>query len=460
MSALVQAPKLSLQQTLSPQMRQSLQILQTPLMELKTLVAAEMALNPALEEELHPSPSHTEELPLTDKGPSPLEEEWNTYYVQSTPEAQQQRHQFLINSLTEPSTVQRFLGEQIRGMGMDRCDIPIATWIIGNINESGYLEASVEEIARLVRTDRQKVEAVLARIQTLEPAGIAARDLRECLLLQLQRQKKGNSLESKIVASHLEDLGGRKFTHISKKLRVSLSEVHQAAEFIARLDPKPGQAFAETPAPPIVPEIIVEQEEGKETEYRVSLNNDDLPRLRINALYKELLSQSQHPLEVRSYIRDKIRAGRFFISSIQQRQETILQIAQQIVAHQLEFLKNGPASLRPMTMAQMAQAVGLHEATISRAIAGKYMATPQGVFEMKYFFTFGYHTAEGPAVSSVIVRNALLEIIHKEDPANPWSDQEIADLLKEYGLPLIGRRTVTKYRDQLAILPSHLRKKI
>ncbi len=454
MSGMEQIQKFALQQTLSPQMRQSLQILQAPLMELKGLAVTEMMANPTLEEE---PPSESEESSLSDKELSSLEDEWNTYYVQSTtPSDAEQRHQFLINSLTETNTLQRFLAEQVEWMGMGKEDKRIAAWIVGNIDEAGYLEASVEEIARSARVDMAKIEEILNRIQTLEPAGIAARNLRECLLLQLQRQKREESLENRIIASHLEALGRRKLAEIAKALQVPLSEVSKAADRIGHLNPKPGRIFADPSELSVIVDVIIEK--GEDGEYCIFLNNDDLPRLRINSSYKELLSQSGSSLEVRDYIREKVRGGRFFIRSIQQRQETILEIARQIVSRQRDFLENGLESLRPMTMGQVAQAVGLHETTVSRAVSGKYMGTPQGVFEMKYFFTSGYQTAKGESVSNESVRKAVSEMVNNEDPSQPWSDQDMVALLKEKGLP-IARRTVAKYREQLSILPSHLRKK-
>ncbi len=454
MSEMKQVQGLTLQQVLSPQMRQSLQILQASHMELKGLAATEMMLNPILEEEVPQDSGDS----LPDKELSRLEDEWNTYYVQSaaSPDAQQ-RHQFLVDSLTEVNTLQRLLSKQLGWLEMSKEDMPIAAWIIGNIDETGYLEASVEEIARLAHVDVARVENVLGQIQTLEPPGVAARNLRECLLLQLQRQKKEDGLESQMIKFHLEALGRRKLPEIAKALHVPLVEVSKAADRIARLNPKPGLSFTDASEPSVAVDVVVEK--GEEGEYRVVLNNSELPRLRINAAYKELLSQPENDLEVRDYVREKIRSGRFFIRSIQQRQETLLAVAQQIVNRQQEFFENGPGSLRPMTMAQIAEAVGLHETTVSRAVSGKYMATPQGTFEMKYFFTSGYQTTEGEAISNESVRSAISEIVSKESPYKPWSDQEMATLLKEKGLP-IARRTVTKYREQLSILPRHLRKKL
>ena len=449
-----QVTGLALQQVLSPQMRQSLQILQASLMELKGLAATEMMLNPVLEEEF---PKDLED-PLSVKELSRLEDEWNTYYVQSAASSDApQRHQFLVASITEANTLQRLLGNQLGWIEMSKEDMSIATWIIGNIDETGYLEASVEEISHLAHVDITRVENVLRRIQTLEPPGVAARDLRECLLLQLRRQKKEDALEGQIVKFHLEALGRRKLSEIAKALHVPLAEVSKAAERITHLSPKPGLSVTDASEPSVAVDVMVEKDE--DGEYRVVLNNSELPRLRVNAAYKELLFQPKNDLEVRDYLREKIRSGRFFIRSIQQRQETLLAVAQQIVNRQYEFLEKGPGSLRPMTMAQIAKAVGLHETTVSRAVSGKYMATPQGTFEMRYFFTSGYQTPEGGAISNESVRNVISELVSKESPYKPWSDQEMATLLKEKGLP-IARRTVAKYREQLSILPRHLRKKL
>ena len=296
---------------------------------------------------------------------------------------------------------------------------------------------------------------MLEVVQSFHPVGVAARDLRECLLIQLRRIGKEHSLEYRIVDRHLEDLGKHRIPEIARRLGTTTENVQRAANFIATLDPRPGQIFAPDPNNYVLPDVTVEKISG---EWQVSLNGDQIPRLRISNTYKDLMSQEGNGNEVKDYIRDKIRSGKFLIKSIHQRQQTISNIAHEIVARQRDFLDQGPSALRPLTMVQIAEAVGVHETTVSRAISGKYMATPHGVFEIKYFFTPGYQTADGEAMSNTSVKGTLAELVRGEDPHNPLSDKEIVEILVERGIP-IARRTVAKYRTELNILPSNMRKR-
>jgi RNA polymerase sigma-54 factor len=447
-----QVAGMALQQTLSPQMQQSLNILQAPLTELRQLVDSELRANPALEE----VPPEKPGLPEAETS-SPLEEQWNEYYAQRstsepwTKEALERRQHFL-DSQVRPPTLSEHLLEQLHTAAWPREDAQIAVEIIGNLDGGGYLRAGLEEIASSLDVMPQEVERVLEKVQQFDPPGVAARNLSECLLQQLKAQGRQYSTESRIVRHHLDELGRKRLGDIAKALHIEIPEVQHAAEVIARLDPAPGRAFAEDTNQIVTPEVIVERDGD---DYTVNLNSDEIPRLRISDSYKDMLTGNSK--EVRDYLRDKIRGGNFFIRSIQQRQQTILNIAREIVSRQREFFDLGPAHLRPMRMGQVAEAVGVHETTVSRAAAGKYMATPQGIFEMKYFFTHGYTNADGEGVSNESVRQAIAQIVKEESSTRPYSDQEIVKLLADRGLP-VARRTVAKYREQLGILPSNLRK--
>jgi RNA polymerase sigma-54 factor len=302
---------------------------------------------------------------------------------------------------------------------------------------------------------KENFDRLLALIQSFYPAGVGARDLRECLLIQLQRQEKENTIEYKIVAEHMEDLGKRRFPEIARQLNISVEEVQRAAEKIARLNPRPGQVFAAAPQNYVLPDVTVEKVDG---DYQIILNDEQIPHLRISNLYKDIIAQGNNGSEVKDYIRDKIRSGKFLIRSIHQRQQTISNIAHQIVSRQRDFLEHGPSHLKPLTMGEIADAIGVHETTVSRAVSGKYMATPQGVFEMKYFFTSGYQTATGESLSNTSVKEAILDLVKHENGNAPFSDQQIVEILNERGIP-IARRTVAKYRDELNILPSNMRRK-
>ncbi len=456
MAGMEQYQGLALQQTLSPQMQQSLNILQAPLMELRQMVAAEMQVNPVLEEERRESAEAPEPAAAE---PGGLETEWTEYFSQRassepwTAEALERRQHF-FDSQTKPQTLQQHLLEQMAGSALDVAERGVAMVIIGNVDDRGYLRSTLEEIASQSGCSLELAEKVLGMVQAFDPAGVAARDLAECLLIQLQRTGRQYSLESRIVQHHLEELGRRKLPDIARHLRVTVDDVQEAAEAIANLEPRPGRPFSGEDEQTILPDVVVERD--GET-YVVSLNDSEIPALRIGDDYKDMLSQPASNREVRDYLREKIRGGRFFIKCIQQRQQTLLNISKEIIERQRMFFDEGPAHLRPMTMSQVAAAVGVHETTVSRAVSGKYMSTPRGLFELKYFFTSGYTTSEGQSVSNESVRQSIAEIVKGEDPRKPLSDQDIVALMTDQGVK-IARRTVAKYREQLNILPSHLRK--
>lgn len=456
MAGMEQIQGLALQQTLSPQMQQSLHILQAPLMELRQLVTAELEANPTLEEE----PREVAREPEDEESQRPgLTDQWNEYYAQRatsepwTADAQARRQHF-FDSQTKAPTLQQHLLDQMNGSEISSQNRGIALVIIGNIDDQGYLRATVAEMASQAGGLEEEVEKVIEMVQGFDPAGVAARDLSECLFIQLRRSGRQYSLESRIVQHYLEELSRRKLPEIARLCHVSLADVQNAAESIARLEPRPGRPFSAEDEQTILPDVIVERDGD---DYVVSLNDDEIPSLRIGDRYKDMLSQAAGDREVRDYLRDKIRGGRFFIRCVQQRQHTLLNIAREIVDRQRDFFDLGPAHLRPMTMSKVAQAVGVHETTVSRAVSGKYLASPRGLFELKYFFTSGYTTNNGEAVSNESVRQAIAEIVRTEDSKHPLSDQDIVAMLSERGLP-IARRTVAKYREQIGILPSHLRK--
>jgi RNA polymerase sigma-54 factor len=373
----------------------------------------------------------------------------------SSREAQEKR-QFLFDSIPVQDTLQQNLIGQLNQSVLSGSDRKAAELVIGNMDDNGFLQSTPEEMALNSGIPREDFEKMLALIQSFYPPGVGARDLRECLLIQLQRQEKDNTLEYKIVSEHMEDLGRRRFPEIARRMGVSVEDVQKAANNIARLNPRPGQVFAAAPQNYVLPDVIVEKVDG---EYQITLNNEQIPHLRISNLYKDIIASGNNQSgEVKDYIRDKIRSGKFLIRSIHQRQQTIFNIAQQIVSRQRDFLEHGPSHLKPMIMREVADAVGVHETTVSRAVSGKYMATPQGVFEMKYFFTSGYQTATGESLSNISVKQAILDLVKHENGSAPLSDHEMVEILGERGIP-IARRTVAKYRDELNILPSHMRRK-
>lgn len=449
---------LALQQTLSPQMQQSLHLLQAPLLELRQLVATELAANPVLEEEL-PSVRESGDDPerLDAEAPkSERAEEWNEYLVQRepwTPEAGE-RWQYFLDSQTRPPTLQQHLLAEIGSMNLTPREQGIALSVVGNIDAQGYLRATDAEISAQAGSALEEAAQMVRKVQTLEPAGVGARDLSECLFLQLHRRGGTHELALRIVADHLENLGRRKYAAMAKDLQVSVTEVQNAAKTISQLEPRPGRPFSSGEEPMILPDVTVAWDGD---DLVVSIDESELPALRIGSSYKDMLAEPGSKGEVRDYLRDKIRSGRFFLRCLEQRQQTLLNISREIVARQRAFFELGTAHLQPLTMSRVAEAVGVHETTVSRAVAGKYMTTPRGLFELKYFFTAGYTTESGDAISNESVRQAIAEMIRLEPPESPLSDHTLHKRLAERGWP-IARRTVAKYREQLEIPPSHLRK--
>ncbi len=464
MAGLSQTQSLSQQQVLAPQLQQSLQILQVPMLELRNLIQQEIETNPTIEIEttepsLEDRQREAEEFDKEFEVLRQLDEEWREYMSQNAGYARsaedEERRQFYFDSLVKEETLQQHLLEQLTGNGIEGDDLKVAELIIGNLNDHGFLQSSIEEMAQSSGLSTDDLQRVLDIIQSLHPVGVASRDLRECLLIQLHRLGKEHSLEFRIIDKHLDDLGKHRIPEIARRLSTSVDQVQRAANFIGTLDPKPGQIFTADPNNYVLPDVSIEKVSG---EWNILLNGDQIPHLRISNTYKDLMAQDGNGTEVKDYIREKIRSGKFLIKSIHQRQQTISNIAHEILARQKDFFESGPSALKPLTMVQIADAVGVHETTVSRAISGKYMATPHGVFEIKYFFTPGYQTADGETLSNTSVKGSIAELVKAEDTSNPLSDKEIVEMLTARGIP-IARRTVAKYRTELNILPSNMRKR-
>ncbi len=459
---------MSQQLKLSPQLQQSLHILQAPIQELQQIVRQEMVENPVLEAEtpeisLESEPSEErveEDFDEEFSRLSQLDEEWRTYLSQSAgankpprTAEDEERRQFLYDSITTPVTLQQHLLEQLQLVDCSEEEHQFAELLIGSLDDRGFLQTGIEDLSLSMGLPIAPLEQAKGIIQSFDPAGVGAEDLRECLLIQLRRSGREHSLEARVVASHLDDLARKRYPQIARKLAVKVEEISRAAEQISMLNPRPAAAFSPAVSQYIAADVTVEKMNDK---FIIQLNDDQLPRLRISNLYKDLMTQGPGT-EVRDYIRQKIQSGKFLIRSIQQRQETIRKICEEIVKRQEDFLRHGPSHLRPMTMAQVAEVVGVHETTVSRAISGKYIATPHGVHEMKYFFTTGYETTSGEQLSKTSVKQALAEIVKAEDPVEPLTDDEIQRRLEARGMK-IARRTVAKYREELNILPVHLRR--
>lgn len=451
---------------IGPQMQQSLQILQAPTLELRQIIQQEIEINPVLElespevslEETAPEdPDSRDDLEVM----SQMDEEWREYWAQSRMQSSnrrsddQERWQYLMDSIVAPTTLQEHLISQLRTAELkDKNLVENIEFLIGNLDDRGFLHTPVDDLSLQHGIPLDDLYAAKEVLQSFDPVGVGADNLRECLLVQLDRLGKNHSLAYRLVDQYLDDLANKRYPILARKLGVPLEQISRAADFISTLDPRPASRFSVSNNNYVTPDIIVERQGGQ---WVPVMNNDDLPHLRLSNAYKDLLSQGSSSGEVRNYIREKIRSGKFLIRSIHQRQQTIHKIAVQILRHQQEFLEKGTSHLRPLNMAQVAEDVGVHETTVSRAIAGKYMATPHGVYELKFFFSHGVKTESGEDLSNTSVKNAIADLIKTEPKNKPLSDDKIAKLLDKQGIK-VARRTVAKYREALNILPSHLRK--
>jgi RNA polymerase sigma-54 factor len=338
-----------------------------------------------------------------------------------------------------------------------REDEEIASLIIGNLNKDGYLQVSVEEIAATVAAPPEKVEHVLALLQTFDPVGVCARDLKECLLIQARYLGFDRTIITEIISEHLSNLEKKNYKAICKALKVSLDEVVSAVNVIKAMEPRPGRQFGDETPQYIIPDIYVYK---MENDFVVVLNDDGMPKLRLNSLFKRSVGRGRRIAgEAEDYIHDKVRSAAWLIKSIHQRQKTIYRVMESILRFQREFFENGIADLKPMVLRDVAQDIGMHESTISRVTTNKYAYTPQGIFELKYFFNSSIKRDEGGAIASASVMEKIRQLIASEDPKRPHSDDKIAQLLKQQNIQ-IARRTVAKYREMMRVLPSNKRKEI
>ena len=466
-----QSLKLTQQPIMTPQLQQAIKLLQLSRMEMMDLVRQEQEENPVLEELATPSveaepletnyetlrtPSEAKETREDDEMPSL---DWRTGRFSSDAKRvdEEEDRPTFENFLTKKATLYDHLLWQIRLSNFDEEECMMATVIIGNLNEDGMLQGSLEEIAAQAGLDLSRMEKVIQKVQGLDPPGVAARDLKECLLLQAQQIYPDDSLVQRIIQGHLDHLGKKNYQLIAKELAISLEEVVRASRLICELDPKPGRAYSDETIPYIIPDVYIYKIGD---EYVVVLNEDGMPKLRINPFYRDILRErTPFTGDAKEYINEKIRSALWLIKSIHQRQRTIYRVTKSIVRFQRDFLDKGVAYLKPMVLKDVAVDVEMHESTISRVTSNKYVHTPQGIFELKYFFNSSINTARGENIASESVKEKIREILSKEDPQKPYSDQELVEILKRQEI-LIARRTVTKYREMLGVLPSTRRKQI
>ncbi len=480
-----QVQKLAQTQVLAPQLRQSLKILQVPAMELRSAILEELQSNPTLEElsmdgvsieeQITPAAEvddHGDLVPEREASKESLEfkddfsvlrkldDDWADLMHQEAGEFEYtsddaKRRQHFFDSVTGETNVYEDLMEQARLQESDPEVLKALEYLIGSLDERGFLTTKSGEIALMGDLSLKKVQEAARLIKSLEPPGIGAENVQECLLIQLRLQKKADSLAARIIEKHWELLLRRRIPDIARKLSVSTDEIQRAIAEIGRLDPAPGRHFSEDINRVVEADVTVYKDEHDE--WQIELNNDYIPRLRISPAYKEILAKGVLKGKDREYLQEKFRSGKFLINSIEQRQQTIERITRELLQFQEDFFEHGSSRLRPLTMNQIAERVGVHETTVSRAIANKYIKTPHGTFEMKYFFTPGYQGEDGQSLSNTSVKERIAKIIESEPPAKPFSDQKIVEILGEEGVT-IARRTVAKYREELGILPTNLRR--
>ncbi len=454
---------LTQQQTLAPQMRKSLEILQAGTLELGQIISQALETNPVLED-------MTESISLddgTDAGAedslaklNETDDDWRDRTIlegKSAPWTQddEERRQRIYDSIVAPKTLQQHLQQQL-DLAMVEPEVrEAALAILGNLDSRGFLDLPVDSLGSRLHIPAVHMNAALKLIQSFDPAGVGASGIAESLLLQLERDSGTNTLEYKIVRDHLEDLARKRQPQIAKALGTSVERIAEAASRIGRLTPNPGGDFDPTENPYVLPDVIIERNTDGHLEAR--LTGENLPNLRINDFYKDMIGKTGLDAKARQFLRDNIRDGRSLIRSISLRQETILAIANKLIEHQAGFFKHGARHMRPLTMNDIADELGMHGTTISRAVAGKYILTPQGLLEMRVFFATGYQTEDGSEVSNGGVREAIQQLVAAENPAKPHSDEALMKALAKQGIT-VARRTVAKYREQLNILPSHLRK--
>ncbi len=456
---------------LTPSLQQAIKLLPMSTLELADLLNQEMVENPLLEEvpteELLPAdpatqPEKTDAEASTQKSETWDDQDFEYFFGDYLDDGYQPRTPQEVkelppieNTLSTASSLSDHLLWQLSLQTDDELLKEIGSAIIGNLDDDGYLVASFDELAAMGPWPIADVERALRLVQSFDPIGVAARDLQESLALQLRHLGLEGTPTEKIVIDHLRLLQNHQVPEIAKKLGLSIDEVKEYVEIIRHLDPKPGSRYNPQPSHYVIPDVYVVK---MEDQYVALLNEEGLPQLRISPTYRRLLDKnSENTTETRAYVKDKFRSALWLIKSVEQRQKTIHKVASSIINFQRDFLDHGIEHLRPLVLRDVANDIGMHESTVSRVVTNKYMHTPQGVFEMKFFFHSGINSSYGESVSSVTIKQRIRKIIEQEDPRKPLSDSKIVGILQREGL-LLARRTIAKYREELKIPTSNQRK--
>jgi RNA polymerase sigma-54 factor len=468
--------KLTQQLIMTPQLQMAIKLLQLSRLELLNTIRKELEENPTLEEETHEvsaeesldgqpdkastDSASTEEVTIKEN----IREDdidWNNYINEYSSsgrthfEAERKESPDFESFIAHKESLRDHLLWQFLMTSPTQEEEKIGSLIVGNLNEDGYLDASLENLATMSGSEPDKIEQVLALMQTFDPTGVCARDLRECLLIQARYYDLDDTIVIKIIENHLNHLENKNYRAIAKSLKISIEDVITAVKVIKGLEPRPGREFAEEEAQYINPDVFVYK---LENEFVILVNDDGMPRLHVNNFYKSAFKEGgTFSDDAKEYIQEKMRSATWLIRSIHQRQKTIYKVMESILKFQRSFFDKGIAYLKPMVLRDVAEDIGMHESTISRVTTNKYVHTPRGIFELKYFFNSSIQRVQGDAIASASVQEKIRQIIESEDPKKPYSDDKISKLLKESNIS-IARRTVAKYREMMRVLPSNKRK--
>lgn len=461
---------------MTPQLQMAIKLLQLSRLELVDMIRQELEENPALEEVQDVSAEdQSDEQPETSPGdtdePSTKEVtfeekirddiDWSNYIDEyNTPgrisfETEEKDTPRFEAFIAQHKSLSDHLLWQLLMTFSTKQEEKIGSLIIGNLNKDGYLDLPVEDIAKTADSTLDEVEQVLSQMQTFDPIGVCARDISECLLIQIKYFKLDDTVVTEIIKNHLKHLENKNYKAICKALKISIESVISAVKIIKGLEPRPGRKFSDDQPLYINPDIYVYK---LDNEFIIMLNDDGLPKLRVNSFYKNtIINGKKIPEKAKDYIQDKMRSAAWLIRSIHQRQKTIFKVMESIVKFQGDFFEKGISCLKPMVLKDVAQDIGMHESTISRVTTNKYAFTPQGIFELKYFFNSSINRIHGGVVASTSVQEKIKQIIGSENSQKPYSDNKIVELLKEANIN-IARRTVAKYREMMKVLPSNKRK--
>ncbi|HXG45187.1 MAG TPA: RNA polymerase factor sigma-54 [Gemmatimonadales bacterium] len=470
---------------INPRLYQAMDMLYMPMMDLQQHLKQELLANPFLElvepeeedvTQAEPTPTKEEE---KEKSKAENDADWEEILLNGFEHPGGVREEYEEKEYTEPVTVETpdlddHLREQLMLLDLTDRQKLLAEEFLGNIKEDGYLGATLEEILEQVnrliqehaertgKTDvplftMSEVEEMLGILQRLDPPGVCARDLRECLLIQLRERKETDTLTYRLVEEAFPDLIAHRWNDLGRRFGVEPAKVQAAADQLARLDPKPGLKYSAGGDGYVIPDLIVEKIDGQ---YKVFLNDNGVPRLRLSRTYQELARDKKRlTQEQREFIASRMNSANWLIQAIEQRRQTMLKVMNFIVDRQREFFEKGVEYLKPLTLREVAEVINMHESTVSRVTNEKYVQTPRGVLPLKFFFSSALSTASGEDASARAIRAKLQKMVAEEDPANPLTDQQIVHLFQEQGIK-IARRTVAKYRDQLGILPARMRKRV